>query len=78
MAGNNDDKRVRDPLDEGEDKSDRYRTSGNREESMKEAGKDKFGEQNPASSGTTPLTGEPSDGESRTGPGGVEGEGGTT
>ncbi|MEO5579274.1 MAG: hypothetical protein ABIR58_01335 [Gemmatimonadaceae bacterium] len=80
-------------------------TSGSREESMNEAGKDQFGKkpppqapapedqgdgtsddldetpardatrQNPASSGTTSLGGEPKDAESIRGPGGIEGTG---
>jgi hypothetical protein len=96
--------RIRDPLEEGEDKSERLDTSRNREESMKESGKDAFGDksaarnpdstsqgdgstdnedpsyvgrlgkQSPSSSGTTPLSEEPGDTESRRGPGGVEGE----
>ena len=75
--------RNRDPLEEGEDKSTKTRTSGNREESMRESGKDAFGDKsaarNPssASSGTTSLSGESSDADSLTGPGGVEGESGT-
>ena len=36
--------RIRDPLEEGEDKSQRLDTSRNREESMTESGKDAFGE----------------------------------
>lgn len=36
--------RIRDPLEEGEDKANRFRTSGNREESMTESGKDAFGD----------------------------------
>jgi hypothetical protein len=35
--------RIRDPLEEGEDKSSSARTSGSREESMTESGKDAFG-----------------------------------
>lgn len=99
--------RVRDPLEEGEDKAQKTGTSGDREESMTESGKDAFGdksaarnpdstqqgdgtsdpadntyigrvgEQFSASSGTTPLGGESRDQDSRTGPGGVEGEQGT-
>jgi hypothetical protein len=54
---------------------DKSQTSGNREESMKESGKDGFsGKQSPDSSGTTPLTGDSRDQAERTGPGGVEGE----
>ena len=66
--------RIRDPLEEGEDKSNRLDTSRSREESMTESGDDAFGEQSPSSSGTTPLGGEPPDAGSRTGAGGVEGE----
>ena len=95
MAERDDKDRIRDPLEEGEDKANRTRTSGNREESMTESGKDAFGRgsairnpdsseqgdgtsdetgsQNPGSSGTTPLGGEPSDAGDRKGPGGVEG-----
>jgi hypothetical protein len=99
--------RIRDPLEEGEDKSERLDTSRNREESTKESGKDAFGDksavrnpdstsqgdgstdnedpsyvgrlgkQQPSSSGTTPLSGEPGDADSRKAPGGVEGEGST-
>ena len=36
--------RIRDPLEEGEDKSQRLDTSRNREESMTESGKDAFGD----------------------------------
>ena len=36
--------RVRDPLEEGEDKSERLDTSRSREESMTDSGKDAFGE----------------------------------
>ena len=36
--------RIRDPLEEGEDKSQRLDTSRSREESMTESGKDAFGE----------------------------------
>ena len=43
MAGKRDDTRIRDPLEEGEDKSQSLGTSGNREESMTESGKDAFG-----------------------------------
>lgn len=94
----------RDPLEEGEDKAQLRGTSGNREESMTESGKDAFGdksaarnpdsteqgdgtsdpadttyvgrigEQRSATSGTTPLGGENREQDSRTGPGGVEGE----
>ena len=106
MADRNDGGRIRDPLEEGEDKANRMDTSGNREESMTESGKDAFGDKSTArnpdsteqgdgtsesdpadntyigrageqfssNSGTTPLGGESRDGDSRTGPGGVEGE----
>ncbi len=40
MAG---DEPIRDPLEAGEDKASRIMTSGNREESMTESGKDAFG-----------------------------------
>jgi len=40
--------RVKDPLDKGEDKSQRLDTSMNREESMQESGKDAFGEKSSA------------------------------
>ena len=95
MAERDDKDRIRDPLEEGEDKANRTRTSGNREESMTESSKDAFGRgsavrnldpteqgdgtsdetgsQNPRTSGTTPLGGEPSDAGDRTEPGGVEG-----
>lgn len=74
-------------------------TSRNREESMKDSGKDAFADKNPrrdrnatnqadgtktgseldpASSGTTPLGGESQAANDRPGPGGVEGESGTT
>lgn len=55
MAGKNESGRIRDPLEEGEDKANSARTSGNREESMTESGKDAFGRgsavRNPDSSG---------------------------
>lgn len=63
-------------------------TSGSREESMKDSGKDSFGEKkaksdgnspnselDPAGSGTTPLGGETPDSSDRQSPGGVEGTG---
>lgn len=104
MADRNEADRIRDPLEEGEDKADRMETSRNREESMTESGKDAFGDksaarnpdsteqgdgtsdpadnthigraggQSSSSSGTTPLGGESPDADSRTGPGGIEGE----
>jgi hypothetical protein len=104
VADRNDGGRIRDPLEEGEDKADRIETSRNREESMTESGKDAFGdksavrnpdsteqgdgtsepadntyigrvgEQFSSNSGTTPLGGESRDADSRTGPGGIEGE----
>ena len=73
---------TRDPLEENEDKASSLRTSGNREESMRESGKDAFGDKsaarnpNTASSGTTGLGGESSNGDRIEGPGGVEGESG--
>ena len=81
MAGNNP-INSRDPLEENEDKASSMRTSGNREESMRESGKDAFGDKsavrnpNTASSGTTGLGGESSDADRIEGPGGVEGESG--
>jgi len=96
--------RIRDPLEEGEDKAGRTDTSRDREESMTESGKDAFGDKSAArnpdtesqgdgtsdpadntyigrvgeqfssNSGTTSLGGEPSDSDSRTGAGGIEGE----
>ena len=68
------DKTKRDPLVEGEDRSEVPGTSRNREESMTESGKDEFGEQRSSNSGTTPLGGESPDQGSREAPGGVEGE----
>jgi len=64
----------RDPLVEGEDRSELPGTSRNREESMTESDADEFGEQSSSTSGTTPLGGESPDQSSREGPGGVEGE----
>ena len=43
MAAGNHEDRVRDPLEEGEDKANNAGTSGSREESMTESGKDAFG-----------------------------------
>lgn len=43
MTQTDDGGRIRDPLEEGEDRADRLDTSGNREESMNESGKDAFG-----------------------------------
>ncbi len=66
---------IRDPLKDGDEKSDRQ-TSRSREESMTESGDDAFGRdgtQRPRESGTTPLGGESKDSGDRTGPGGVEG-----
>ena len=104
MTDRNESGRIRDPLEEGEDKANRMETSRSREESMEETEKDAFGDKsairNPDStqqgdgtsepadntyigrvgkqfssnSGTAPLGGEPRDGDSRTGAGGVEGE----
>ena len=42
------DERIRDPLEESEDKSEKLGTSSNREESMKESGKDAFGDKSAA------------------------------
>lgn len=69
MPAGNDRDRVRDPLEEGEDKSSTARTSGSREESMTESGKDAFGRgsavRNPDSSeqgdGTSEGRQDPSD-----------------
>ena len=44
MAKNGDGGRIRDPLEKGEEKANRAGTSGNREESMTESGKDAFGD----------------------------------
>ena len=72
------------------DSKNASQTSGSREESMKDSGKDSFGEKNatnqadgtkrdsnldPASSGTTPLVGETPESSDRQSPGGVEGTG---
>lgn len=43
MAQTGDGERIRDPLEKGEDRANTLETSGNREESMKESGKDGFG-----------------------------------
>jgi hypothetical protein len=72
--------RIRDPLEEGEDKANRTGTSGNREESMTESGKDAFGRgsavRNPDSTeqgdGTSDDTGRQSPRESGTTPLGGE------
>jgi hypothetical protein len=69
MANVND--RVRDPLEEGEDKSNTAPTSGSREESMEVDKSD--GAQDPAASGTTGLGRESPESGDRKGPGGVEG-----
>ena len=53
-------------------------TSANREENMGDAAIDGSGKQSSASSGTTPLTSEPSDANERTTPGGVEGVSGNS
>ncbi|HEX2722852.1 MAG TPA: hypothetical protein VHM24_08040 [Gemmatimonadaceae bacterium] len=64
-------------------------TSGSREESIDHAGDDAFDDgdkkrsavpssSDPDSSGTTPLGGEPAGGNARPGPGGVEGESGSS
>lgn len=76
MADTKDGGRVRDPLEEVEDKSGRTGTSGNREESMAESEADALrrpGKQDPASSGTESLSGESDDAADRRSPGGVEG-----
>ena len=64
MAKGQDADRIRDPLEEGEDKSNITRTSGNREESMKESGKDAFGQ---GGAVRNPDTTEQGDGSSETG-----------
>lgn len=56
--------RLRDPLEEGEDKADRARTSGNREESMTESGRDAFGR---GSAVRNPDSTEQGDGSTETG-----------
>lgn len=73
MARKKNGKAVRNPLEEGEGKTRKAGspTSGNREESMTDAGDDEF--QNPRTSGTTPLGGESRSVGSNSGPGGVEG-----
>lgn len=48
MADNGEGGRIRDPLEEGEDKASRLDTSRSREESMKESGKDAFGDKSAA------------------------------
>ena len=57
--------RIRDPLEEGEDKSQRLDTSRNREESMTESGKDAFGDKsavrNPDSTSQGDGTTDPAD-----------------
>ena len=57
--------RIRDPLEEGEDKSQRLDTSRNREESMTESGKDAFGDKsavrNPDSTQQGDGTSDPAD-----------------
>ena len=104
VADLNESGRIRDPLEDGEDKGNSTETSRSREESMNETGKDAFGDKSAArnpdataqgdgtsepadntyigrvgeqfssTSGTTSLGGEPRDADSKTGPGGVEGE----
>lgn len=61
-----------------DDKSGPSETSANREESMGDSANDAFGKQSSASSGTTPLTSEPSDANEKTTPGGVEGVSGNS
>jgi len=60
-----DDQRVRDPLEEGEDKARKTGTSSNREESMTESGKDAFGDKsavrNPDSTQQGDGTSDPAD-----------------
>lgn len=63
MAAGDDSGRTRDPLEEGEDKSNHLGTSGNREESMTESGQDAFGED---SAVRNPETTEQGDGSSQT------------
>lgn len=53
-------------------------TSGNREEIMGESRSDELGKQSSASSGTTSLSGESSDSNDKTAPGGVEGASGNS
>ncbi len=61
-----------------DDKSSEKETSGNREESMRDSTDDALGKQSSASSGTTPLSGETSDSNEKTTPGGVEGVSGNS
>ena len=80
MTDREDVDRIRDPLEECEDKANRTGTSGNREESMTESGKDAFGRgsavRNPDSTeqgdGTSDDTGRQSPRESGTTPLGGE------
>lgn len=67
--------RIRDPLEEGEDKSTRPGTSSTDNEDPSYIGRP--GKQRPSSSGTTSITSEPSDSGANSGPGGVEGEKGS-
>ena len=53
-------------------------TFGNREESMSGSASGELGKQRSASSGTTPLSGESSDSNEKTAPGGVEGASGNS
>jgi hypothetical protein len=65
VADSNERERTRDPLEEGEDKSNRIETSGSREESMNETGKDAFGDKsavrNPDSTAQGDGNGDPAD-----------------
>ena len=65
MADLNKGGRIRDPLEEGEDKSNRLDTSRSREESMTESGKDAFGDKsairNPDSTQQGDGTSDPAD-----------------
>ncbi|HEX6574548.1 MAG TPA: hypothetical protein VF042_06210 [Gemmatimonadaceae bacterium] len=65
MADQNKGGRIRDPLEEGEDKAGRMDTSRSREESMTESGKDAFGDKsgarNPDSTQQGDGTSDPAD-----------------
>lgn len=65
MADRDESGRIRDPLEEGEDKANRMNTSGSREESMNETGKDAFGDKsavrNPDSTQQGDGTSDPAD-----------------
>lgn len=60
------------------DKSNADETSGDRREIMTKSRLDGAGKQSSASSGTTSLSGEPSDSNEKTAPGGVEGASGNS